>query len=109
MNETTYPLVTDTTIPNGATCQETWGMIGEEYLRCGQPAVAIVKGRDVNAYYMCDACASHNVNNRNCRYVVQVQLPPTTCPHCGHGKTYSQAICDGCFAKFIRSRAVKSK
>jgi hypothetical protein len=48
-----------------ATCEETTGMIGEEYMRCGKPAVAIIKSRDVNPYAMCKHCAWHNVTNRN--------------------------------------------
>jgi hypothetical protein len=48
-----------------ATCEETTGMIREEYLRCGKPAVAIIKSRDVNPYAMCLMCADHNINNRN--------------------------------------------
>ena len=48
-------------------CQETTGMIGNEYLRCGAPAVALVqhRGRRGGPYYMCLGCANHNVRNRN--------------------------------------------
>lgn len=49
------------------TCEETWGMIGDRYLRCGKPAVVIVqhRGRDEGPYAMCYACADHNMRNRN--------------------------------------------
>lgn len=45
-------------------CEETHGMIGEQYLRCGAEAVAIVKTRDPNPYPMCLAHATHNIDNR---------------------------------------------
>lgn len=49
------------------TCEETTGTIGENYIRCGRQAVAIIKhrGRDEGPYFMCGPCASHNVQNRN--------------------------------------------
>lgn len=49
------------------TCEETTGMLGETYLRCGRPAAALVQhqGRKEEPYFMCDACANHNVRNRN--------------------------------------------
>ena len=48
-------------------CQETTGMIGNEYLQCGAPAVALIqhRGRHEGPYYMCIECANHNVHNRN--------------------------------------------
>lgn len=51
----------------GRTCQETTGMIGDKYLRCGQPAVVVVqhRGRNEGPYDMCYACADHNLRNRN--------------------------------------------
>lgn len=42
-------------------------MVEDKYLRCGAPARTLVKhkGRDEGPYWMCDACASHNIQNRN--------------------------------------------
>jgi hypothetical protein len=46
-------------------CHETLGMCGKhKYIRCGQPAVAIVQLRDPRPYLMCAMCTSHNVRNR---------------------------------------------
>ena len=59
-----YPKMTDKTIPATATCQETSGMIHDEYIRCGEPAVAVVKTRDPNPYYMCLPHASHTIDHR---------------------------------------------
>lgn len=66
---TTYPNITDKEIPEDATCQETYGMIGDNYLLCAKPAVAIIKSRDLNAYYMCLFCASHNIQNRGAKLI----------------------------------------
>lgn len=49
----------------GVTCQETTGMIGDKYLRCGLPATVIVwHNGDQKAYPMCPMCGDHNVTNR---------------------------------------------
>ena len=63
--------------PNGVpaparyTCQETTGMIGDRYLRCGAPARTLVqpRGRAEGPYWMCAPCADHNIRNRNCEDV----------------------------------------
>lgn len=47
-----------------ATCEETRGMVGQDYIRCGKPAVAIVKTKDTNPYAMCLMDAYHNIANR---------------------------------------------
>lgn len=50
---------------NELTCQETTGMIGDDYIRCGAKTVGIVLHyRDQKAYPMCLPCTVHNVNNR---------------------------------------------
>lgn len=51
-------------IPDDARCQETLDMIANRYLRCDQPATAIVDfyGREI--YWMCEEHASHSVRNR---------------------------------------------
>lgn len=54
-------------IAGGRTCEETTGTIGDTYLRCGAPAVVLLRyrGRDEGPYAMCYACADHNLRNRN--------------------------------------------
>lgn len=51
----------------GETCEETVGMIGDEYLRCGRPAVVLVqhRNREEGPYSMCLECGDHNIANRN--------------------------------------------
>lgn len=53
----------------GSKCQEASPMSYQFYIACGRPAVAVVKGRDADAYLMCEGCADHNVRNRGARYV----------------------------------------
>lgn len=56
--------------PEGATCQEA--ALGLSFYRaCGNPAEYVVKTADPHAYYMCMACADHNVRNRNAHYVLE--------------------------------------
>ncbi len=48
-------------------CQETTGMIGDNYIRCGTtPVVAEVTfvSRNEGPYAMCHPCMDHNVRNR---------------------------------------------
>lgn len=49
------------------TCEETLGMIGNEYVRCGRPAPTLVqhRGRAEGPYWMCREHAAHNLHNRN--------------------------------------------
>jgi hypothetical protein len=49
------------------TCQETSGMVGDRYIRCGARAFVLLKyrGRDEGPYFMCLACGDHNIRNRN--------------------------------------------
>lgn len=58
-------------------CHETTGMIGDSYICCGLPAVAIVQHRDrtEGPYPMCFGCANHNTHNRNAEVIEQ--LAPT--------------------------------
>lgn len=48
-------------------CEETWGMVGDKYLRCGKPSVVQVqhRGRAEGPYFMCLEHGWHNVKNRN--------------------------------------------
>lgn len=57
----------DLLIPDTARCQEASVFSTDSYIPCGAPASAIVKhnGRTERPYFMCQACASHNVANRN--------------------------------------------
>lgn len=52
-------------------CEETWGMIGDKYLRCGKPSISRIqhRGRDEGPYYMCLEHAWHNVHNRNAEVI----------------------------------------
>jgi hypothetical protein len=56
-----------TSIPEGAKCQEASIFSQKIYIPCGAPAVAIIKNRDLNPYYMCFFCASHNIHNRGAK------------------------------------------
>lgn len=51
------------------TCEETYGYDErrQEYLRCGAPAVRLIKhrGRREGPYWMCEHHAVHNIDNRN--------------------------------------------
>ncbi len=48
-------------------CEETYGMIGDKYLRCGATSLALVqhRGRSEGPYAMCLEHADHNIRNRN--------------------------------------------
>ena len=48
-------------------CQETVGMIGDDYIRCEKPAVMLIqhRSRAEGPYYMCLECGTHNLDNRN--------------------------------------------
>ena len=48
----------------GKTCQEASVLSHSHYIPCGKPATCLVKNRDPKPYFMCDACADHNVRNR---------------------------------------------
>lgn len=54
------------------TCEETTGMIGDDYTRCGAPAAMIVqhRGRREGPYFMCLMCGTHNARNRNGQVLV---------------------------------------
>lgn len=63
--ETDIPVLDDTKIPKGATCQEASMHSRGSYIPCGNLASAIVHHpKDKRSYYMCAPCASHNVKNR---------------------------------------------
>jgi hypothetical protein len=48
-----------------ATCEEVITKIGEKYIHCGKPAVALVyHSREGRSYSMCLGCADHNIDNR---------------------------------------------
>jgi hypothetical protein len=57
-------------VPDDATCQEASVFSRNTYIPCGLKANSIVyHARDGRGYYMCHACASHNVANRGGKYV----------------------------------------
>lgn len=59
-------------IPSEAKCQEASIYSRDTYIPCGEVAVAIVRHEnDRRSYYMCAACADHNVKNRGGRLIHQ--------------------------------------
>jgi hypothetical protein len=70
--EVKYPGWNDTKVPKDAECQDTLGMVGGRYIRCGRPATVIVAlGNDDHPYYMCRECAFHHcVRNRDGKYIL---------------------------------------
>jgi hypothetical protein len=64
------PPLADNSIPREAQCQEasahSWGL----YVPCRKQATTIVHHpKDRRSYYMCDACADHNLRNRGGKLV----------------------------------------
>ena len=58
------------------TCQETTGMIGEQYIRCGKTAYVLVQhvGRSEGPYWLCAECADHNIRRRGGRDITGTTL-----------------------------------
>ena len=58
----------------GKRCQETTGMVGDDYLRCGQLAVMLIqhRGRSEGPYFMCLSCGTHNIVHRNAQLLQTV-------------------------------------
>lgn len=52
------------TIPRDARCQEASSFSRETYLPCGAPAEYVIEHVGERCYYMCRACADHNVRSR---------------------------------------------
>ncbi len=53
-------------------CQEASIYSYAFYVPCGNEAVAIVyQAKDRRAYYMCEACTYHNINNRGGKLVAR--------------------------------------
>ena len=69
-----HPTINDKTIPEGTTCQEVSIFSQRTYIPCERPAVAIVKNRDPEPYYMCAGCTSHNVANRGAKILFQKEI-----------------------------------
>lgn len=52
------------------TCEEASVLSVETYIPCGRQAKhQIFHPRDNRTYAMCEACASHNLNNRRAQYM----------------------------------------
>ena len=51
----------------GRTCEEASMLSVRMYIPCGKPATFLVKNRDPKPYFMCEACADHNVRNRGAK------------------------------------------
>ncbi len=45
-------------------CQEASPLSLATLIACGRPAAAIIDNGDEHPYWMCAACADHNVKNR---------------------------------------------
>lgn len=45
-------------------CQEASSLSRNDYIPCGAPAVCIVDNGDERPYWMCEQCATHNVERR---------------------------------------------
>src|SRR3990167_6081004 len=56
------------------TCEEASLLSKETFIPCGAPAVAVVKNRDVNPYFMCLPCAYHNVRNRGAKLIAAKKI-----------------------------------
>ena len=54
-------------VPPSVTCEETCGVIGDQYLCCGKPAVMLIhhRGRAEGPYFMCLEHGVHNCANRD--------------------------------------------
>jgi hypothetical protein len=64
------PINADNTLPAGARCQEASHLSRQSYIACRAPATHVIwHDKDRRGYYMCDACADHNVRNRGGRDV----------------------------------------
>lgn len=75
------PVINDTKIPSGATCQEASMHSRERYIPCGNIATSIVHHtKDKRSYYMCYTCADHNVRNRGGVLKFQVALESMLAP-----------------------------
>ena len=46
------------------TCQEASAASITRYIPCSRPAAVIIDNGDTHPYWMCEACAGHNVRNR---------------------------------------------
>ena len=62
------------------TCEETTGFDErtQQYIRCGRPAVALIKhrGRIEGPYWMCPEDADHNIKNRNAEDITPKEPTP---------------------------------
>lgn len=65
MTWTIPPVPDESIVPPAARCQEPSEFTTDRlYIPCSAPAVAVVRHKlDSRGYYMCRACASHNVRN----------------------------------------------
>lgn len=60
------------TIPEDARCQEASIFWVKTYIACNQKATTIIyHEKDRRGYYMCDACADHNIWNRGGKLVAK--------------------------------------
>jgi hypothetical protein len=68
------PVVSDVHIPEGTACQEASPYSRLCYIPCGERAVTIVyHAMDRRSYYMCAACADHNVRHRGAKLVYSTE------------------------------------
>ena len=66
-----WPLVARMVNFDGMKCEEASILSKTDYIPCGHQAVALVwHSRDRRVYLMCLGCASHNIQNRGGRLIV---------------------------------------
>ena len=58
---------------DGKTCEEASPLSVRTFIPCGKPATFLVKNRDPKPYFMCEACADHNVKNRGATVLESVE------------------------------------
>jgi hypothetical protein len=59
------PVREGNTVSRDAVCQEASLFSRGRYIPCGAPATHVIRhDQEQRAYYMCDACADHNIRNR---------------------------------------------
>lgn len=59
---------------NAVSCQEASSLSRETYIPCGQHVTALIENKDSHLYFMCAACASHNLHNRGAKQIAEIEI-----------------------------------